>query len=459
MIKENQRHFNQLNILTDILGIFLLLPLAFYIRFYILPGGIISVPLSDYLILGFIFALLQTFTYFTFGLYRSLRRTPLRDELANLWRASALDIAILLGWLFVGGDVNFSRWVLAIFCGLYVVALTIKRIVVRQILRTARKNGYNRKHVILVGSGDLARKYLKIVHDDASYGYSVLGYVGKSDNLDCTYLGTVAKLEQLLEKKHPDEVVAALDIEEYSAIKSVVDHCEKAGIRLVLIPMFADYLTATPSIDDFNGLPMVNLRQIPLDSWVNALWKRAMDIIGSSILLVLTSPVMLVCAIGVKLSSPGPVLFRQVRSGLQKQPFTMYKFRSMAVNDKESTGWSTNQDSRKTKWGAFLRKFSLDELPQFWNVLKGDMSLVGPRPELPFFVDQFKDEIPLYMVRHQVRPGITGWAQVHNFRGDTSIKARIEHDIYYIERWSLRLDIQILLTTLFGRKFVNDEQM
>ena len=174
---------------------------------------------------------------------------------------------------------------------------------------------------------------------------------------------------------------------------------------------------------------------------------------------MLTSPVLLACAIGVKLSSPGPIIFRQERVGRNKKKFYMYKFRSMRVNDSQDTGWSSDRDNRKTEFGAFIRKFSLDELPQLFNVFKGDMSLVGPRPELPFHVDRFKEEVPLYMVKHQVRPGITGWAQVNGLRGDTSIKERIEHDLYYIEHWDVLLDIKILLMTGFGGKFINSEQL
>ncbi len=213
-----------------------------------------------------------------------------------------------------------------------------------------------------------------------------------------------------------------------------------------------------PQFDSLNGLPLINLRRIPLDNLGNAFVKRAMDIAGSLVLIVLSSPVMLLAAVGVKLSSPGPIIFRQKRVGLNKKPFYMYKFRSMRVNAASDTGWSTNSDPRKTRFGSFIRKFSIDELPQFFNVLKGDMSLVGPRPELPHFVDQFKEEIPLYMVKHQVRPGITGWAQVNGLRGDTSIKERIEHDVYYIENWSILLDIKILFLTLF-KGFVNQEKL
>ena len=216
-------------------------------------------------------------------------------------------------------------------------------------------------------------------------------------------------------------------------------------------------MPSRPAIDEIGDVSLVNLRHIPLDNIGNAFLKRAMDIIGSLILIICTSPLMLFAAVGVKLSSPGPILFKQERVGLNKKPFYMYKFRSMHVNDRQTTGWSTNSDPRKTKFGSFIRKFSIDELPQFFNVLKGDMSLVGPRPELPFFVNRFKESIPLYMVKHQVRPGITGWAQVNGFRGDTSIQGRIEHDIYYIENWTLLFDIKILFMTVF--KFSNNETL
>ena len=239
----------------------------------------------------------------------------------------------------------------------------------------------------------------------------------------------------------------------------IIMACEKAGVKLSIIPTYVRYMSSAPQFDELNGIPMLNIRRIPLDNWANAFWKRTMDIVGSLALIVLTSPIMLVCALGVKLSSPGPVIFQQERVGRGKKHFYMYKFRSMRVNGRQQTGWSSDRDDRKTRFGAFLRKFSLDEFPQFFNVLRGDMSLVGPRPEVPYYVKQFKEEIPLYMVKHQVRPGITGWAQINGLRGDTSIEKRIEYDIYYIEHWSLMFDIKILLLTVFRGKFVNHEQL
>ena len=200
------------------------------------------------------------------------------------------------------------------------------------------------------------------------------------------------------------------------------------------------------------------MRTTPLDNVLWRLIKRVVDVVGSMVLIILTSPFMLFAAIGVRLSSPGPILFRQERVGRDKKPFLMYKFRSMRITGTEDTGWSTNEDPRKTKFGSFIRKYSIDELPQFFNVLKGDMSLIGPRPEVPFHVNHFKEEIPLYLVRQQVRPGITGWAQVHGLRGDTSIEKRVKYDIWYIENWSLWLDIKILFMTVFGG-LKNDEKV
>lgn len=226
-----------------------------------------------------------------------------------------------------------------------------------------------------------------------------------------------------------------------------------------MVPFYSDYLPARPTIDVLDECKLINVRQTPFDNLLNAAVKRGLDILGSLILIILTSPIMLVTAIGVKLSSPGPIIFKQERIGLNKKPFMMYKFRSMRVNVQQETGWSTDYDPRKTHFGSFIRKFSLDELPQFFNVLKGDMSLVGPRPEVPFHVEHFKEEIPRYLVRQQVRPGCTGWAQVHGLRGDTDIAERIRYDIWYIENWTVALDIKIIFRTVFGGKMVNDEKL
>lgn len=253
-----------------------------------------------------------------------------------------------------------------------------------------------------------------------------------------------------------DEVAITLNLNEYHKLEQIVAICEKSGVHTKFVPDYYNFISTNPYTEDLDGLPVINIRNVPLTNTVNRMIKRLIDIIGSIVALILFSPIMLVVAILVKKSSPGPIFFAQERIGLGNKPFKMYKFRSMGVQDpkKEAKEWTTKNDARVTPVGRIIRKTSLDELPQFWNVLKGDMSLIGPRPERPLFVEKFKEEIPRYMIKHQVRPGITGWAQVNGFRGDTSIRSRIEHDLYYIENWSLGLDIKILFLTFF-KGFVN----
>ena len=461
MIKENQQLFNRLNVFSDGALSYLMLPLAYYLRFYVLPNGIQTVLLADYLRLGVLFVAIQLFSFAAFGLYQLSRKTRIRDEIAMILRASLLDMLLLLGWLFIGHSEHYSRWVLALYFVLSTGVLICKHAVIRRLLRVLRGSGRNLKHVILIGGGDAARKYLRELQTDRELGSQVVGYITRhtARGFDVPYLGGYEALEKALDRCNPDEVVSAIDAEDYIETPQIIRACEQAGVKLSIVPFYADYMPAHPQFDDLNGIPLMNIRRIPLDNFANAFLKRTMDVAGSALLLILLSPLMLLCAVGVKLSSPGPVFFTQKRVGRNKKPFTMYKFRSMRVNDEQDRAWSAKRDSRRTGFGAFIRKYSLDELPQFWNVLRGDMSLVGPRPEIPHFVDRFKDDVPLYMVRHQVRPGMTGWAQINGFRGDTSIKKRIEYDLRYIENWSIWLDLQILLITVFGGKFINDEQL
>ena len=458
MIEENQKLFNGINIASDAVLTYLMLPVAFWLRFFVLPGGRISVPLQYYLILGLFFSMVQVFVFAAFGLYQPHRHVRLRTELPRLAAASALNLLLLLGWLFLQHADNYSRETLFIFFILSFGLLSVKRIILRRTLWHIRRRGFNLKHVVIVGGGETAKRYLKVIQKDLDYGYRAIGYIADTEtDISTDYLGRFEDTTEILEKLKPDEVICAVELEDFQHTEKIIEACEQTGSKLMLIPFYLDYISTKPQFDNMDGIPMLNIRRIPLDNWANAFVKRTMDVVGSALLLLLSSPIMLFCAIGVKLSSPGPIIFAQERVGRNKKLFKMYKFRSMRVNDESETAWSANKDDRRTKFGAFIRKYSLDEFPQFWNVLKGDMSLVGPRPELPHFVDQFKKDVPLYMVKHQVRPGITGWAQVNDYRGDTSIKGRIEHDIYYIENWSLLFDIRILFMTVFGGKFKNDE--
>lgn len=462
MIRENQKLLNHLNVVSDAVLIYAMLPLAFWLRFYVLPGGIISEPLRSYLLLGAGVTVVQTATLAMLGLYRSFRRVPLHRELSRLFFACVLDVILLLSYLFLFHAMHYSRWVVALFFLLEFFALALKRVLLRRVLRYFRQKGYNLKHVVVLGSGKLARSYLDAVRAEPELGYCCIGYVASQRTAGwgaVRHLGGFEQLEDILTETRPDEVISAIDAGDYDRMPDIIAACEKDGTKLSILPFYAAYIPARPRFDELGGLPLLNIRRIPLDELWNAFLKRAMDIVGSAVLLILLSPVLLACAIGVKLSSPGPVIFKQERVGRGKKPFYMYKFRSMRVNDRQDTGWSERSDNRRTRFGSFLRKCSLDELPQLWNVLKGEMSLVGPRPELPHFVEQFREEVPLYMVKHQVRPGITGWAQVNDLRGDTSIRRRVEYDVYYIEHWTLLFDLKILLMTVFKGKFLNDEVM
>lgn len=458
MIKENQRALNILNVLSDGVLIIVSFALAYLIRFVLFQGDPNHVGLYYYIGLSLISAPTFLFFYALFGLYESFRTRRFLNELERLIQVNVLGTIVLIMALFVFRQVDISRWTIVFFCAIHTFLVAGKRFVLRRLLHHFRAMGYNQKHILIVGSGTLARQYYAKISRNRDFGLIPMGYIAQNATHfgSLQRLGAFGDLEKILKGNDVDEVVSALSLEESGHIEETIRACEKQGVKLSLIPFYAEYMPSHPYIDEMDGMPLINLRHIPLDNFANAAMKRAMDVCGALLLIILTSPLMIFAAVGTKLSSPGPIIFRQERVGRNRKPFIMYKFRSMRVNGQQDTGWSQNHDTRKTCFGALIRKFSIDELPQFFNVLKGDMSLVGPRPELPHFVDQFRETVPLYMVKHQVRPGITGWAQVNGLRGDTSIEERIQHDIFYIENWSILLDIKILFLTLF-KGIINQE--
>jgi len=456
MIRENQKMLNDLNMLLDGVIICASMVLAYWIRFSFFPSTAHVLDIRYYAVAALLLTIVQLFTYKSIGLYDGHRKSRLVFELGRMVTANTIVFVLLLVCFFIIKMTDFSRGTLVVFFIVENFFLGSKRVIVRLTLRAIRRHGYNQKYVLIVGSGEMAQLCEEELNSAPELGYKVIGYISKNpDRLNARCLGGVELTESIIEEYMPDEVIAALEADEYYVLPAVISACENCGVRFSLIPCYAKYMPVRPQVDSLNGIPILNLRRIPLDNAANAFIKRAMDVLGSLVFIILFSPLMIFTAIGVKLSSPGPVLFKQARVGYGKKIFYMYKFRSMRVNDRESTGWSTDTDPRRTRFGSFIRKFSIDELPQLFNVLFGDMSLVGPRPELPHFVEQFREDVPLYMVKHQVRPGMTGWAQVHGFRGDTSIAERIRHDVYYIEHWSVLLDVQILLMTL--RHVKNEE--
>lgn len=460
MIRKSQPILNFLNIASDFILITLSYPMAMYTRLELL-GGHSTMPLlsTPYYFMAGTCALLTVFIYYILGLYHSQRLKQNTGEIFNVLLINGVVTLGAMALLYLTRIMEFPRLVVALFWLFSSLLVIAKRTLCWAILRYYRGQGYNQKHVAIVGNGHLAKQYLQNIRENPKMGIHSIGYISREKRPELgECLGSYEDLEKILVRHKPDELIVALEPHETQFMKPVLDSADKEGIRLSLIPFYNDYIPSHPTIEVIGQTRLIDMRATPLDNLGWAILKRAMDIAGSLMLIILTSPIMLATAIGVRLSSPGPILFRQERIGKNKKPFTMLKFRSMKQNAKETTAWSTNSDPRKTRFGSFIRKYSIDELPQLFNVLAGDMSLVGPRPEIPFHVRHFKEEVPLYLVRQQVRPGMTGWAQVNGLRGDTSIEERVKYDIWYIENWSLELDIRILLKTAFGG-MINNEQL
>lgn len=395
------------------------------------------------------------------GLYRPKRGHGRLKMLGNLAEANILGIFYFAFLIYIEKETDISRWFYFIFAAMNFLLGACFRLLTIQVLRAIRKRGHNLKHVLMVGYSRATEGYINRLKGNPDWGYSVFGILDDNMANGTKYrgievVGGTLDLESFIEANDFDEVVITLGINEYEKLESIVNICEKTGIHTKFVPDYGTMVSTVPYIEDLYGLPVINIRNVPLTNTLNLIVKRGMDIVGGIMALVIFAIPMVITAIVIKCTSKGPVIYSQQRVGKHGRIFNMYKFRSMYVEDpeKEKSEWTTRGDKRVTPIGRFIRKTSIDELPQLINVLMGSMSLVGPRPERPQFVEKFKEEIPRYMVKHQVRPGMTGWAQINGYRGDTSIKKRIEHDLYYIENWTLWLDIKILFLTVF-KGFIN----
>jgi Undecaprenyl-phosphate glucose phosphotransferase len=459
MIKKYQKIFNIMQAVTD--ALFLLLA---YIAAFALKQKWVAADLviRKYRISVLWMLPLLLIVYYFMNVYTPMRSRMYRKEASLIIRAHFVGIFIINSVLFLDKQLEYSRQISILFGIIGLLLVLIERYVVRKTLRQLRKSGYNQKHLLIIGAGPLGKEFADKVSIHRDFGYNVVGFLDddetKHDNIFVgkPVLGSCGKLPELLENNIFDEVVVALPLNACQKYCNIINQCEKAGVRTRIIPDFNKFLPGNPKIEDFDGIPLLNTRYIPLDDPLNRYLKRILDITVALSTMLLTAPIMIIVAIGIKLTSAGPVFFRQDRIGLNNKHFNMLKFRSMRLMDDKTaaTEWTKADDPRRTKFGTFLRKTSLDELPQLFNVLVGEMSVVGPRPERPYFVEQFKEEIPKYMVKHQVKPGITGWAQANGWRGDTSIENRIKCDIYYIENWDLFFDIKIMFLTIF-RGLVN----
>lgn len=461
MIRENQKYLNALQIFLDMGIVILSFGLSYYIRFFVMDDGVINLPFWAALIPIAALSPIYLIIYSSFDLYNSRRTKPIFQEVYAILASNLLGMLLLTMVLFIFKIIHFSRYSLIIFFVCNTLTTIGTRIIIRYMLHKYRKKGYNLKHCLVVGTTHTSSYLIDKIRRHPFWGYNIAGLVRTDDRSSEVFsgyriLGGLGSLEQILKDTYIDIVIIATDESSASELGIIIGQCEKAGVKTHIIPYYHKYVPAKPYVDDLDGLPIIDTRHVPLDNLFKSFTKRLFDIVFAITAIIITSPLLVLSAVMVKLSSKGPILFKQERVGINRQTFYMYKFRSMRLqtDEEEFDKWTTKDDPRKTWWGTFMRKTSIDELPQFFNVLNGSMSVVGPRPERPYFVEKFKEEIPRYMIKHQVRPGITGWAQINGYRGDTSIEARIEHDLYYIENWSLALDIKIIFLTIF-KGFIN----
>ena len=467
MIKDNQRFLNNLHVLLDVLIICASYALAWLLTIVapIFPAGHGVLPPQVYFAALIPIVPSYLLLYWAFHLYEPKRTHSKRAELWHICQACAVGLMLLTSILFAfrrsGYFGNFSTRMLVAFSIIDITLTTIERFGIRYILSRLRRKGFNQKHVMLVGFSDASDQFIDACRRNPDWGYHIYGIVDDIAEVGEGYkgvrvVGRISELEHILAQNTIDEIAITLPLAAYAKLDGIVHVCEKSGVHTKFIPDYNNIIHSKPVTEDMDGLPVINIRNVPLTDPVKATAKRAVDICGALVGIILFSPIMLVVATLIKLTSPGPIIFKQERVGLHNKPFMMYKFRSMVQQTEadEKKGWTVPGDPRVTRVGRFIRKTSIDEFPQFFNVLAGQMSLIGPRPERTQFVEMFKEEIPRYMIKHQVRPGMTGWAQVNGLRGDTSIYERVKYDIWYIENWTMSLDVKILFLTIF-KGFVN----
>ncbi|MCR9205914.1 MAG: undecaprenyl-phosphate glucose phosphotransferase [Halobacteriovoraceae bacterium] len=456
MLQEHRNSFAIGQKLLDAILVFIAWMIAYYVRFHVMKGGQPGLEM-EFVKIGPFLVLISLYAFYKNDLYRSLRFANRYKEIFSVIRGNFMATIGLVILLYFVSDEKISRLTILIYLAVSSFLLIIARILVRNFLRILRTKGKNLRHVLLIGNSPLLADY---IHTARTYKDSGIRFMGWIDSDGLAKNEEIPEIEvdyrAFRESAAPDSIIIS-----YSGNNSVKAHEFIANnyndvIPIQLLPDLT-YSLVGHQIEDFGGIPLLAVNQPKLNP-VEIFVKRVIDFFGATIGSILISPILLFLTLGVKLSSPGPILFGQKRIGHDGKEFMMWKFRSMkiATGDEDKTEWSNKENPRKTKFGEFIRKYSLDELPQLLNVIFGDMSLVGPRPEQPYFVEKFRDQIPGYMLKHKMKPGMTGWAQVNGWRGDTDLTKRIECDIYYIKNWSLWFDIKILFLTIFrGDGFKN----
>ena len=469
MVKRYNRLLVAFYVLTDALLATWAFILAYGIRF---ESGLIPVtkgypPIDQYINVVPFVALLTPAAFQLQGIYRLRRGRSRVDDFFAVLIGSILAVVLgVVSTLYVQayyvsdeakarGAYEVSQLVWVLFLVLTVMFTYASREGVRELLERRWRAGIGLKRVLIAGAGDLGRLVADRILQHRELGYQVVGFVDDRAGGDhigyrgLPLLGTLPEVGEIAQREKIDHLYVALPLEEHSKLLDLVEITSRECIDIKVVPDLLQFIALRARLEDLDGLPVINVNDVPLqgfNSWV----KRVLDIVLSLVALAVIAIPLGIIALIVKWTSPGPVFYRQERMGLDGKAFNVYKFRSMYVDAEQTTGpvWARDDDPRATPVGRWLRRFDLDELPQFWNVLRGEMSIVGPRPERPFFVEQFKHRIPQYMLRHKVKAGITGWAQVNGWRGNTSLEKRIEYDLYYIENWSVTLDLKIMWLTI-----------
>ena len=469
MVKRYNRLLVAFYVMSDALLASWAFVLAYVVRF---ESGLIPVtrgypPIEQYLNVVPFVAVLTPVAFQLQGIYRLRRGRSRVDDFFAVLIGSIIAVVLgVISTLYVQtyyaseeakarGAYEVSQLVWGLFLALNVLFTYASREGVRELLERRWRAGFGLKRVLIAGAGDLGRMVADRILQHRELGYQVVGFLDDRAGGDhigyrgLPLLGRLDEVADIAQRERADHLYVALPLDEHAKLLSLMEVTSRECIDVKVVPDLLQFIALRARLEDLDGLPIINVNDVPLqglNSWI----KRVIDVILSgAAVVVLAIPCAIIAAL-VKLTSPGPVFYRQERMGLDGKAFTVYKFRSMHVDAEDSTGpiWARDNDPRATTLGRWLRRFDLDELPQFLNVLRGEMSIVGPRPERPFFVEQFKHRIPQYMLRHKVKAGITGWAQVNGWRGNTSLEKRIEYDLYYIENWSVTLDLKIMWLTL-----------
>jgi len=463
LIEKKHRALASVYLINDAVASNLAMLAAWFLRFHleIVPVTKGMQDIEVYLSILPLITIVFPLAFAIQGLYRIRPTRSKAEEWMSVAIGGVVATVILSGvllWIrpWRQPDVLYSRATLGIFMICAILFVIAGRMLVRAAVNLRHRAGRDLDRVLIAGNGELARAVVERMRLHRELGFHIVGYLQNDDirleNLEC--LGRIEDVERVIEEQAIDHIFVALP---HGASQALLERLTRSVVSIHVVPDLLQFMVLRSRVEDIDGLPTINLSETPLEGWSRFV-KRGFDLAVATAALILFSPIMLLVALAIWIEDRGPIFYRQVRMGLDGKPFEIVKFRSMRVGAENDTGakWAERDDPRRTRVGRWIRAWSLDELPQLFNVLLGDMSIVGPRPERPQFVQQFRAEFPHYMLRHKVRAGMTGWAQVHGWRGNTSVRMRIEHDLYYIENWSLMLDVKILfMTVLHGMRHEN----